>query len=298
MDRLDCILSFVSVVEQGNFSKAAQYQNLSRDMVAKRIAYLENNLKATLFHRTTRTMRLTPSGETLYKHSKVIISELDWVKYELSYNQQYPAGELKVNAPLSFSHLILKDLFVKFQNQYPEIRINLTLTDHHLDMASGDFDLTLRISEKIDSSYKSRNFLSIDRYFYATPEYLKTYGYPSHIEDLKHHKVLSYSINEQLPKFKFKKDSQDINVEYLPTFICNNGDFLLDLCLAHKGISFLPEFIVQSYVENGQLVRCFLDYSCEPICFHALWPASQQLLPKKVRLFIDFLASQFEDYPK
>lgn len=294
MDKIDCITTFVSVVEQGNFSKAARHLNLSRDIVAKRIAYLENHFRTSLFHRTTREMHVTDSGDSLYKHCKVILGELEWAEYEISHYQANPKGELRISAPLSYSNVFLKQVIDEFTEQYPEVTVNLILSDSFQNVIGDGFDITLRISEKIDCSHKSRTFLTINRHLYATPAYFKTHGMPKTIEDLRRHKILHLNATQGSSKLRFYKENKEYLIDYSPILSCNNGDFLMEMCLADKGIVFLPDLILEKYIQNKQLVQCLPDYHSEPIHFHALWPA-QYMLPKKVRFFIDMLAEHFKN---
>ncbi|MEX0569958.1 LysR family transcriptional regulator, partial [Acinetobacter baumannii] len=168
MDRLDCISTFVSVVEHGNFSSAARALDISRDLVAKRVCYLENDLRTTLLTRTTRQMNLTSCGEKFYQHSKVILSEFEWAAYEISYNQQYPEGELKLNTPMSFSNIFLQHIISDFIEKYPSIKIDLFMTDQLLDMNNNKFDLTIRVDGSPPNLANSKILNTYQRYLYAT----------------------------------------------------------------------------------------------------------------------------------
>ena len=209
MDRLDCISTFVSVVEHGNFSNAARALDVSRDLVAKRICYLENDLKTTLFNRTTRQMNLTSCGEKFYQHSKIILSEFEWANYEISYNQQYPEGELKLNTPMSFSNISLQNIISDFIEEYPSIKVDLYMTDQLLEM-NNKYDLTVRISTSSPNLADSKILNTYYRYFYATPEYFSKYGLPTTVEELKDHKFLVYYQDSRHKKLTLQKDGKDV----------------------------------------------------------------------------------------
>lgn len=172
MDRLDCINTFIAVVETGNFSNASRHLGITRDQVAKRICYLEAIFNTALFIRNTRKMHLTQSGDKFYQHSKVIMSEFEWAESEIFYEQKYPEGVLRINAPYSFSQTYLTDAISKFMDQYPNIKIDLFLTDHFLDIYEEKYDINLRLKYEVDHSH-ARLFNTYQRYFYATPAYFE-----------------------------------------------------------------------------------------------------------------------------
>ena len=293
MDRIDCINTFLSVVEHGNFSASAKKLNISRDLVSKRVQYLENDLKISLFIRTTRRMNLTPCGEKFYQHAKVMMSELEWAKYEISYDQQYPEGELKINAPLSFSRDVLTDIISDFIQQFPHIKIDLYLTDSFVDIYEQQFDLTLRVDDKADHNFQNTVIASYKRSFYASKDYLERKGMPHTIDDLKQHDILLYSQKNNHNKISLSKDQTTELIQCYPKFICNNGDLLLDLCTKGHGIVFLPDFIAKKYFDAGVISRCLEDYHSPIMNFYAVYPNGQNI-SKKLQIFIDFLIKQFK----
>uniref|UniRef100_UPI0034CFB41F LysR family transcriptional regulator n=1 Tax=Acinetobacter haemolyticus TaxID=29430 RepID=UPI0034CFB41F len=292
MDRLDCINTFLSVVEYGNFSTSAKNLNISRDLVSKRIQYLENDLKISLFIRTTRRMNLTTCGEKFYQHAKVMISELEWAKYEISYDQQYPEGELKINAPLSFSRYFLTDIISDFIQQFPHIKIDLFLSDSFVDIYDQQFDLTLRVDDKADNNFQNTVIGKFKRSFYASHAYLKNKGIPEKIHDLEQHDILLYSQTKSHNKITLTKDETTELIQCYPKFVCNNGDLLLDLCAKGHGIVFLPDFIAKKYYDSGEISRCLEDYRSPIIHFYAVYPNGQNI-PKKLQIFINFLVKHF-----
>lgn len=288
MDRLDCIKTFCTVVEKGNFSLAAREMKISRDLVAKRIAYLEYHLQATLFIRTTRKMNLTMTGEKFYQHSKIISTEFDWAKQEINNEHFYPEGELKINAPLSFTENILTPIFSKFICQYPDIKIDLALSDHFIDIYENQYDLTLRVDETPIDAFENIVISQHLRGFYATPKYLSERGNISNMNDLFALNILIYSQNTDSNKIQLTRQGQPTYLQVFPKFCCNNGSVLVDLALDHHGIIYLPDFLVEKYVKNGQLVACLEEYRSPPLHFYVACPSRQKLAIKS-RLFINFL---------
>lgn len=292
MDRLDCIKTFTVVVKQGNFSLAAKEMNISRDLVAKRIAYLEHHLQASLFLRTTRKMNLTTTGEKFYQHSLIILSEYEWAKQEISHDHFYPEGELKINAPLSFTENVLTPFFSEFIHLYPNIKITLSLTDSFIDIYENQHDLTLRVDESPIDAFENIIISKHMRQFYASPEYFKKQGKPNILRDLRSHQVLAYNHSSSPNKIEVEHNGEMIYKHLFPKFACNNGAMLIDLALAHHGIIYLPDFLVKQYVASGQLEACLQDYIAKPLYFYVACP-SRQKIAKKSLTFINFICNKF-----
>ena len=289
MDRLDCINTFICVVESGNFSSASRKLGMTRDQVAKRICHLEYTFSTSFFIRNTRKMSLTQAGEKFYQHCKVIISEYEWATNELMYEQKYPEGIIKINAPLSFSQTFLTQTISKFMDEYPSIKINLFLSDEFINIHEEKYDITLRVSQEIDPD-NSRLFSTHKRYFYATPDYFNKYGTPTNIEQLKQHNILFYSQISQLTRIDFSLKNSIESIYITPKLTCNNGNFLLDFCTLGQGIIFLPDFLANEAVHKGQVIRCLEHYESAQLYFYAITPKNQKT-PKKVQIFLDYIAA-------
>ncbi len=172
MDKLDCIHTFISVVESGNFSNASRNLGITRDQVSKRIFYLESLFSTSLFIRNTRKMDLTRSGEKFYQRCKVIVKELDLAANDFIYDQKYPEGILKISAPHVFIQTCFSDIISNFLIQYPHIEIDLLFSENSVDINEHKFDIILKVEEEITDV----NTFTLNRYkrnFYATPAFLK-----------------------------------------------------------------------------------------------------------------------------
>jgi len=181
MDKLDCINTFISVVETGNFSNASRKLGITRDQVSKRIFYLESLFSTSLFTRNTRKMDLTRSGEKFYQRCKVIVKELDLAANDFIYDQKYPEGILKISAPHAFVQTCFSEIISNFLIQYPNIEIDLLFTENSTNINEHKFDIILKIEEEI----KEQDIFLLDTYkrnFYATMTFLNKYGKPKSIE--------------------------------------------------------------------------------------------------------------------
>lgn len=296
MDKLDCINTFISVVEHGNFSKAAKNLSITRNQVAQRICYLEELFKATLFIRDTRNMSVTIAGKKFYQHCKIIVSEFEWAKNEFFYDQNYPEGKLKINAPLSYSQERLTDIISNFLEQYPSIQIDLFLTDSFLNIHEENFDLNLRISEEFDE-IENLKLSSHQRCFYATPAYFEKFGVPKSIDELKNHNILFYTQPHLSTKITLQQNDQNFTIYSTPKLTCNNGEFLLEFCKRHQGIIFLPDFIVNRDFDAGNIVKCLEDYQSNPLIFFAVTPTNYKT-SKNIKLFLNFLKQYYLNHPE
>lgn len=292
MDKLDCINTFISVVENGNFSSASRNLGITRDQVAKRICYLETVFDTILFTRNTRNMELTHSGENFYRRSKVIISEYEWAVSDFTYDQKSPSGKLRINAPILFSKKYLLDIISKFMTIYPLIKIDLVLSDNLSNNYEDSFDIILRVSHEKNNEYNACLFNVYYNHFYATPEYLEKYGNPKILEDMKQHKLLAYSQNNISNKIILIKNGNQENLFYTPHLTCNSEDFLLDFCKKNQGLAYIPNLFVEEEELSGNIVRCMEDYQSLPLYFYAIIP-SKQKIPKASKLFLDHCQRYF-----
>ncbi|MBO9529653.1 MAG: LysR family transcriptional regulator [Acinetobacter oleivorans] len=283
MDKLDCIYTFISVVESGNFSNASRNLGITRDQVSKRIFYLESLFSTSLFIRNTRKMDLTRSGEKFYQRCKVIVKELDLAANDFIYDQKYPEGILKISAPHVFIQTCFSDIISNFLTQYPHIEIDLLFSEKSIDINENKFDIVLKVEEEI----KDVNSFTLNRYkrnFYATPAFLNKYGKPKSIEELRKHNIYLYS----------RSDLQNKIINSAPQLICNNMEILLELCNKNKGILFIPDFLAKKYEDDGVIINCSQNIFSLELHFYATTPYGSKI-PKKVELFLESLRQHFSN---
>ena len=281
MDKIDCINTFISVVETGNFSHASRKLGVTRDQVSKRILYLESLFSTSLFTRNTRKMDLTRSGEKFYQRCKVIVKELDLAANDFIYDQKYPEGILKISAPHAFVQTCFSEIISNFLNQYPNIEIDLLFTENSTNINEHKFDIILKIEEEI----KEQDIFLLDTYkrnFYATMTFLNKYGKPKSIEELRKYNISLYS----------KSDLKNNFIDSIPQLICNNIEILLDFCQKNHSILFIPDFLAKKYEDAGVIINCSQDIFSSPVYFYATTPYGSKI-PKKVQLFLDSLKQHF-----
>jgi DNA-binding transcriptional LysR family regulator len=284
MDKLESLRAFAKVVELGSFSEAGRALRLSRSAVSKYIGELENELGVQLLNRTTRRVSPTENGQAYFERVLGILSELAAADQAVTHLQATPRGLLRVNAPMSFGTLQLGPAIAEFMQAYPELKIQLVLSDENVDPLQDGLDVTLRIADLESSSLIARRILPIDRVMCATP---------AHPSDLRDHNCLTYGFLSTGNQWKLSGKDGDHWIQPPWTLCANNAEVLRDAAIAGRGIALVPTFIAADALQAGRLATCLDNYQAPELALYALYPPTRHLAVK-VRLFIDFLVKRFE----
>ena len=292
MDKLSSLRAFVKVVETSSFSEAGRRLRLSRSVVSKYVAELEEDLGVQLLSRTTRRVTPTENGQAYFERALAILADLDAADHAVSQSHATPRGLLRINAPMSFGTMQLGPALVGFMKQYPELQIQLALSDEHVDPVQDGLDVTLRIAELESSSLIARRLMPIERVVCASPTYLKQHGVPEHPTDLRNHDCLTYGYLSTGNQWKLTGKDGDHWVNPRWTLCANNAEVLRDAAAAGRGVALLPEFIAAAALRDGNLQPILADYHAPPLSLYAIYPPTRHLAVK-VRLFIDYLVETF-----
>ncbi|MDQ8731624.1 LysR family transcriptional regulator [Bradyrhizobium sp. LHD-71] len=296
MDKLTSLRAFVKVVEAASFSEAARRLRLSRSAVSKYVAELEEDLGVQLLSRTTRRVTPTENGQAYFERALTILADLDAADHAVSQLQATPRGLLRVNAPMSFGTMQLGPALAGFMKQYPELQIQLALSDEHVDPVQDGLDVTLRIAELESSSLIARKIMPIERAVCASPGYLKQHGTPKHPSELRDHTCLTYGYLSTGNQWKLTGKDGDHWINPPWTLCANNAEVLRDAAVAGCGVAVLPVFIAASELKAGKLRAFLTDYTTPPLTLYAIYPPTRHLAVK-VRLFIDYLVATFARPP-
>jgi DNA-binding transcriptional LysR family regulator len=292
MDKLASLRAFVKVVELGSFAEAGRQLRLSRSAISKYVGELEQSLGVQLLNRTTRHASPNENGQAYFERALSILADIDAADQAVAHLQSTPRGLLRINAPMSFGTLQLGSAIADFMEQYPELQIQLVLSDNLVDPVQDGFDVTLRIAELESSSLIARKIAPIDRLVCASPAYLDRHGVPSHPSELRSHVSLTYGF--LLTGNRWKLTGPDGEHWIHPSWLlcANNAEVLRDAAIKGRGVALLPTFIAAAALKDGSL-RSILDaYKAPPLTLHAIYPPTRHL-SVKVRLFIDFLVERF-----
>jgi DNA-binding transcriptional LysR family regulator len=292
MDKLASLRAFVKVVELGSFSEAGRQLRLSRSAISKYVAELEQSLGVQLLNRTTRHAGPNENGQVYFERALSILSDIDAADQAVARLQSTPRGLLRVNAPMSFGTLQLGSAIADFMEQYPELQLQLVLSDDLVDPVQDGFDVTLRIAELESSSLIARKITPIDRLVCASPAYLDRHGVPAHPSELRSHVSLTYGFLLTGNQWKLTGEDGDHWIQPSWALCANNAEVLRDAAIKGRGVALLPTFIAGDALRDGRL-RSILDaYQAPPLTLYAIYPPTRHL-SVKVRLFIDYLVERF-----
>jgi DNA-binding transcriptional LysR family regulator len=288
--------AFTKVVARGSYSEAAREMRLSRSAVSKYIIDLEEELGVQLLNRTTRSASPTDNGRLYYDRCLAILAEIEEADLAVSQLQASPRGMLHVNAPMSFGTLHLAKAVAEFMERYPELQIQLILSDQELDTVQEGFDVTIRIADLPASSLIARKIVPAGRILCASPAYLRRRGTPKHPKDLCDHECLSYGHLATGTQWKLTGKDGDHWLQ-VPWKLCtNNAEVLRDAAVAGRGIALLPTFIASKELHSGGLRAILTKWHAPELAVYAIYPSTRHL-SVKVRVFIDFLVERFGGKP-
>ena len=260
MDKLSSIRAFVKVVEHGSFSEAARSLRLSRSAVSKSVMELEQDLGVQLLNRTTRSAAPTENGRAYYERSVAILADLEEADLAVARLQVEPRGLLRVNAPMTFGTLHLGPALAVFMERYPELQVQISLSDEQIDSVQEGFDVTLRIAELASSSLIARRLLGVRRVFCASSGYLERRGAPAHPKDLKDHDCLTYGFLATGNQWKLTGPDGEHWISGPWRLCANNAELLKQAALNGLGVALLPTFLAGIELESGALVPVLEDY--------------------------------------
>ena len=283
---------FAKVVEAGSFSAAARTLGQTRAAVSKQIAGLEGHVGAQLLNRTTRRMSLTEVGRAFYPHCARIAHEAVEGERVVASMQGAARGLLRISVPVTFGRRYIAPLIRGFLESYPEVEIDLRLSDEAPDMIAEHFDVGIRIGTLRDSTLSARRLAPSRRVVCASPEYLARRGKPKTPADLRDHNCLLYTQLANPALWRFRGG----NVRVAGNFSVDHGESLRQAVLDGLGIAYMPTFIVGPDVAAGLLETALGAQVQSRQHVYAVYPRSRNLLPK-VRALVDYLVERFRPDP-
>jgi DNA-binding transcriptional LysR family regulator len=295
MDQLAALRAFVRVVEAGNFTRASTSLDIPKATVTKLIQSLEAHVRTRLLARTTRRVTVTPDGAAYYERAVRLLTELDDLDGSMSSSQALPSGRLRVDISASLALLVLIPALPGFHARYPDIQIDLGVTDRSVDLISENVDCVIRAGEILDQSLVARRIGSLDFMTSAAPAYLARYGEPAHPSELEeNHLVVSYfsAGNGRLQPLEFIRDGETLEIKGRHLFSTNDGNAYMAAALAGYGIIQAPLFMVQRHLDSGALKLILTAWTTEPMPMHIVYPPNRHL-SNKLRVFVDWTAELF-----
>ena len=285
---------FVRIAQTHNISLAGKELGLSPAVSSAHINKLEDSLGVRLIHRTTRKVSLTEEGQAFLPHAQDVLDAMETARVSVGAGQINPQGKLRVAASASFGRMHLVSALNGFLKQYPDLSVDLHLSDRVIDMVEGGFDIAIRDAKLNDSSLIARKLAPVTRILCASPEYIESRGSPSKPEDLLQHQCVNLI---GLETWEFKTPSGPVSIKTHNQFRTDQGEAARDAAIQGFGITQCSSWCCYEHLKRGELVQVLEDYPLmSETSLWAVYPSSRLLAPK-VRLFIDYLADHYGDTP-
>ncbi len=284
MGQMEDLKLYVQVVEQGSISKAASNLRIAKSAVSRRINILEERYSSVLIDRTPGNWEITKVGLDLYQRSRALVAEFEEVNEDFTSLHAQISGPLNISIPRDFGLNYLRQKLFEFQGKYPNIKLSIDFDDRFVDLETENYDFAIRITAQADTKYISKRIGAIRRYLCASPEYLSLNGTPQNLEDLQAHSLLHYG-NTKRGNWTFQtSDRKEKSIKFSPTISSNSGQFLGEAALNNIGISMLPDFIADKYIDTGQLKTILPQYSLSPYEIYLTHLGSRRL-NRRMRAF-------------
>lgn len=294
MNNAQDLAFFHLLAKQGSLVATARELGVTPPAVSKRLTALEKRLGVQLVNRTTRSMSLTEEGELYYVHIARILTQIDEAEQLVSSRRANPKGLIRVNASLGFGRRHIGPALAAFYARYPEVEIQLEISDHPLDLATHGFDLGIRFGSLPDASIHARKIASNRRLLCASPIYLEKHGTPEKLTDLQSHNCIFIRQNESpYGIWRFANGERTENIRVHGALCCNDGEVALNWALEGYGLLLRAEWDIARYVRSGRLRLVLEKHIPTHADVYAVYP--QQLhLSARVRYLIDFLIERFK----
>jgi DNA-binding transcriptional LysR family regulator len=293
MDRFDAMQAFARVVEAGSFTKAAETLHMSKTSVTQLVQQLEARLRVKLLNRTTRKVNLTADGAVYYERVLRLLDDLDDAETSLSSASTVPRGRLRVDVPSPLARMILLPALPAFHARYPDIQIDMGVSDRIVDLIGEKVDCVVRGGELTDQSLMARRIGDLQLGVYAAPSYLQRLGTPAHPRELEdsHHRIVGFlwaRSGKALP-YAMHSNGESIHIQGRYVLAVDDGNAYLAAGLAGMGVLWLPDYMSAPHVAQGELVPLFEEWHLDPMPIYVAFPPNRHI-SIKLRVFIDWVA--------
>lgn len=290
-DRTAEMETFLSISQAGSLSAAARELELTPSAVSRIVTRIEKRLGVRLIVRSTRSLRLTSEGESYALAARRILKDLDDTELTIA-SRGSPSGNIKISTATAHSRLTIVPLLKEFLQRYPDITIEIDVTDQISDVSAGHVDVAIRFGQLPDSGLHARRLGETGRVVIASPDYLARTGIPQKPTDLQNHNCLDFSFRRLEPGWPFRENDQDFMLSVSGNIIANNGETLVELAMQGIGITRVGRFHVEQALASGQLVPLLEEYNPQDReAIHAVFIGGKNV-PARIRVFVDYLVEK------
>ena len=293
MDRFDAMQAFARVVEAGSFTKAAETLHMSKTTVTQLVQQLEARLRVKLLNRTTRKVNVTADGAVYYERVLQLLADMDDAETSLSGAATLPRGRLRVDVPSPLASMILVPALPAFYARYPDIQIDMGVSDRIVDMIDENVDCVVRGGELTDQSLMARRVGDLPLGVFAAPSYLARVGTPAHPQELEdsNHRIVGFlwaRTGKPLP-YAMRKHLETLQIKGRYALAVDDGNAYLAAGLAGLGVLWLPTYMSKAFADRGELVPLFEDWTLDPMPLYVAFPPNRHI-SLKLRVFIEWVA--------
>ena len=277
MTKADDMILFVLVVDEGSFSRVAEKLALTNSVVSKRIARLEDSLNVQLLYRTTRKLSLTDAGRTLYNKAKIARLALQEAEDAVTGYGENMTGHIRITTPVVSADLLLSSAIAEFCKKYPEITVELKITNRIIDLVEEGFDLAIRTAELEDSSLIAKRLIDSQWVICATQNYLNQYGTPKTPKQLQNHECLIYKFDNTCSDlWPLFEDGTELLLPVYGRFYSNHLSAIKHAALSDLGIAFLPQALVYNALQEQRLTQILQPFTRKRMGMYAVYPKARQ----------------------
>ncbi|MDR6993106.1 LysR substrate-binding domain-containing protein [Luteimonas sp. 3794] len=299
MDRFDAMQAFARVVEAGSFTKAAETLHMSRTTVTQLIQQLEARLRVRLLNRTTRQVNVTADGAAYYERVVRLLADMDDAETSLSNASAAPRGRLRVDVPSPFARMILAPALPDFHRRYPDIQLDLGVSDRRVDLIGEHVDCVVRGGTITDQSLVARHVGDLQLGVHAAPAYLQRMGAPAHPRELEdsQHRIVGFlwaRTGKPLP-YAMRRGEERVQAQGRYVVALDDGNAYLAAGLAGMGVLWLPTYMAKAHVASGELVTLFEEWTLDPMPMHVAFPPNRHV-SAKLRVFIDWIVELMDTH--
>ena len=291
MDKFHSIQVFVKVADRQGFAAAARDLNMSPPAVTRAISTLEDHLGTRLFVRTTRSVRLTESGQRFLEDGRRILFDLEEAEEAAVGSHAIPRGELRVTAPVLFGRMFVTPILGDFLDQYPQVNATTLFVDRVVNLMDEGLDIAIRIGNLPDSSLIAVRCGTVRRVMFASPDYIKRHGLPLHPEELSGHRLIQPTALSASDELTYLEEGVPRSVRINPRIRMNTNDAVIEMALNGWGISRLLSYQVAPYLADGRLLAILEEYELPEMPIHIVHQEGR-MVSAKIRAFVDYMAER------